>query len=417
MFAGGYFFYTVFLALYALGVRIASLFNGKAKKWLEGRRSWRARLQQRLQPGEKRIWMHCSSLGEFEQGRPVLEAIRQQYPDYKIVLTFFSPSGYEIRKDYDQADYVLYLPMDSRRNAADFISMIDPSLVIYVKYEFWYHYLDTLKKRNIPLVLISAAFRESQAFFKPYGSFFRHMLYCFRYLFVQDERSRQLLADIGIEKNVVIGGDTRYDRVAGIAAQVQPIPAVDRFRAGHKILIAGSTWPGDEAVLQQSLAALPADWKLIIAPHEIDEAHIRKIQLLFGEANTCLYSAMDTAKRILIIDNIGMLSRLYACGDIAFIGGGFQKGGIHNVLEPAVFGLPVIFGPVYEKFVEARELAAAGLVFPVADAAACTAILQKLVAEPAYRESIHQELQQFIQAHTGATQRVLDKIASERWLG
>lgn len=416
MFAIGLFFYNIFLALYAMAVRIVSLFNPKAKKWLRGRRNWRKKLQEDLQAGEKRIWMHCSSLGEFEQGRPVLEALRRQYPGYKIVLTFFSPSGYEIRKDYDQADYVLYLPADGERNATDFIDLVKPSLVIYVKYEFWYHYLHTLQQRQIPTILISAAFRKSQAFFKPYGAFFRRMLQCFSFIFVQDDESKQLLASIGLKDRVAIGGDTRYDRVAGIAAQVQPIPEIDRFRSGHKILIAGSTWPGDETMLKECLPVLPPDWKLIIAPHEIDTTHIRKIQQLFGEDASTLHSSIDYMKKILIINNIGMLSRLYACGDIAFIGGGFQKGGIHNVLEPAVFGLPVIFGPVYEKFVEAKELAAAGYVFPVSNADACKTVLQKLISDYTYRSTLHNNLLNFMRQHTGATQRTLDKIAVSGWL-
>jgi len=415
------FLYNILLSLYVLAIRLYALFNAKAGKWIAGRRNWQQHLNDTLQKEEKRIWIHCSSLGEFEQAKPVIEALKQQFPLYKTVVTFFSPSGYEACKKSGIVDYIFYLPLDTKRNAQQFVAAIDPALAMFVKYEFWYYYLRQLQKDKIPTLLVSGAFREGQVFFMWYGGLFRDMLLCFSAFFLQDERSKELLRKIGIDKNVLVSGDTRYDRVGAIAKNITPIPAIEHFKAGHKILIAGSTWPGDEEVLKECLPTLPANWKLIIAPHEIDAAHIKKIQQLFAN-EPVLFSALNAEntgydKRILIINNIGMLSRLFACGDIAFIGGGFQKGGIHNILEPAVFGLPVIFGPVYEKFVEAVKLVSLHYVFPVNNAAECKAVLNKLISDEAYRGEIRNALKTFMQQHTGATQAIMDEIGREQWLG
>jgi 3-deoxy-D-manno-octulosonic-acid transferase len=413
------FLYNSFLFFYSTGIRCYSLFNDKAKKWLIGRRNWRQAIPAALVPGEQRIWIHCSSLGEFEQGRPLIESWKEKYPQYKIVLSFFSPSGYEVRKDYALADYVFYLPMDGKKNAKQFIALINPSLAVFVKYEFWYYYLDELKKSNIPTLLVSAAFRPGQAFFKWYGSFFRKMLKCFSRIFTQDEQSKTLLKGIEIE-NVSISGDTRYDRVMSIAANRKPIQAAEEFKGNCKIVIAGSTWPGDEKILKTCLKDLPADWKMIIAPHEIDDAHISSIQTLFDN-DVILYSEFQNkenglTKKILIIDNIGLLSALFAYGDIAYIGGGFQKGGIHNILEPAAFGLPVIFGPVYQKFVEANKLVSLNYAFAVSNEEECKKVLNKLIADTSYRNNINNSLTKYMQENTGATQAILDHIDREGWL-
>ena len=386
--------------------------------------------------------MHCASLGEFEQGRPVLEALRKKYPDHKIVLTFFSPSGYEIRKDYDGADYVFYLPMDGKFTSKAFLDAVNPLLVLFVKYEFWHYYLSEIKRRNIPALLISAAFRKDQSFFKWYGFFFRKMLGAFTSIFVQDESSRVLLERAGIggynmthntkafeleydgetitvnggvraSPRVIIGGDTRYDRVTAIAASARDLPEVETFINHHKILIAGSTWPADEAILKQALSILPQDWKLIIAPHEIDEPHINKITAQF-ETEAILYSSFklrpQAGKKVLIVDNIGMLSSLYRYGDITFVGGGFNKSGIHNVLEPAVFGIPIIIGPVYKKFVEAVQLAAIGCVIPVDDEQSFNTILKMLIGDEAKRIAIQQKLHEFMRGHVGATELIMKMV-------
>jgi len=412
--------YNVFLSLYSFALRISSLVNPKARKWIDGRKDWEHYVRDALNPNETRVWIHCSSMGEFEQAKPLLELLKKQFPKYKTVVTFFSPSGYNACKTNDLVDYIFYLPADSKRNAEKFISAIDPSMAMFVKYEFWYYYLSQLYKQKIPTLLVSGAFREGQVFFRWYGGLFRDMLHCFSFFFLQDEQSQKVLNKIGFSKNILISGDTRYDRVSEIAKAIKPIVAIEKFKGQNKILIAGSTWPGDENVLKDCIAVLPPGWKLIIAPHEVGDAHVRKVQQLFGK-ETVLFSGLDAEntganKKILIINNIGLLSRLFAYGEIAFIGGGFKKGGIHNILEPAIFGLPIVFGPVYEKFVEAKELAARQYVFPVNNAAECTAIINKLVTDEPFRNNISLALKEFMQQHTGAAKIIIDKVKIEKWL-
>jgi 3-deoxy-D-manno-octulosonic-acid transferase len=415
------FLYRVFLLFYRSAISLYSLFNKKARKWIEGRHNWEKEITNRLHGNEPRIWFHCSSLGEFEQGRPLIESLRDQFPGHRIILTFFSPSGFEHRKDDRLADFVFYLPIDGKKNAQNFIRIIRPALVVFVKYEFWYFYLRRLDQLKIPVVLISAAFRESQPFFKWYGKFFREMLGYFSFIFVQDEESLRLLQGIHYKKGMM-AGDTRYDRVKKIARSKLQIPGIEQFQKGMRLLIGGSTWPEDELLLQDCLSSLPSDWKLIIAPHEIDPPHLRRLDGLFPG---CLfYSALSdnltrdrsSSSRVLIIDNIGLLSSLYAYGDIAFVGGGFQKSGIHNVLEPAVFGLPLIFGPAYQKFVEARQLVSLELAFPVVSADETGTILRKLTGDQRLRSEIHESLVRFIEKNTGATNRILNKLLEENWL-
>ncbi len=416
----GLILYNILRPLYISLVRIYALFNSKAKKWVAGRKNWEQHINATLKPGEKRIWVHCSSVGEFEQAKPVITALRETYPAFKIVVTFFSPSGYEASQKNEQVDYIFYLPVDTKRNAERFIAAIDPSLVMFIKYEFWYYYLQQLKRKEIPTLLVSGAFRESQPFFQWYGGFFRDMLKGFSFFFLQDETSKQLLSKIGIDKNILVSGDTRYDRVLVIAQNVTSVAAIDKFKGDHKIFIAGSTWPGDEEVIKEAMPVLPENWKLIIAPHEINDDHIQKLRQLL-DSESVLFSELDAEntgydKKILIINNIGMLSRLFAYGDIAFIGGGFQKGGIHNILEPAVFGVPVIFGPIYEKFVEAKELASLHYVFPIHNALESNEILKKLITDAAYHSSVSDALKKFIMEHTGATGIIMDEIKREKWL-
>lgn len=409
--------YRLFIALYRLAIGVVSLYNDKAGKWVAGRRGWKERVSA-LPKGERRIWVHCSSLGEFEQGRPLIEMLHEAYPDYKLVLTFFSPSGYEACKNYPKADHIFYLPLDTAGNAKDFVAAINPSLVVFVKYEFWYYFLREVSSRNIPLLLVSSAFRSSQPFFAWYGGFFRAILKCFTHIHVQDEASAALLNSIGITKHSVTG-DTRYDRVSSIAQRSQPIPEAERFKADGKILIAGSTWPADEAILKECIQVLPQGWKVIVAPHEIDAEHMRQVRELFPDS--ALFSQLAKEpdgylRRVLIIDNIGMLSRLYAYGDIAFVGGGFAKSGIHNTLEPAIFGLPIIMGPVYEKFVEAVRLVEIGGAFAVADAKEACAVLQMLAVDDAKRNEISDTLRQFMSANTGAVGRIGEQIKASGWL-
>jgi 3-deoxy-D-manno-octulosonic-acid transferase len=360
------FFYNIFLLLFKAATHLASLFDGKAKKWVNGRKDIFRKLQETIPQNEKIIWVHCASLGEFEQGRPVIEKLRTLGTGHRILLTFFSPSGYEVQKKYPGADWVFYLPADGATSARRFLEIVNPSLVIFVKYEFWYYYLKKIKYREIPLLLVSALFRPDMSFFKWYGGLQRKMLSRFDHLFVQNEESKKLIARIGLEGICSVSGDTRFDRVIGIAEKFEPIPSIEKFIGNSKVLVAGSTWKEDEEMLQKAFDSLSdTSLKLIIAPHEITEAHLDDLRKLFP--NAILYSQLTVHNshptpdtRQLIIDNIGMLSRLYNYASITYVGGGLKTMGVHNVLEAAVYGKPVIVGPFYEKYVEARELVKSG---------------------------------------------------------
>lgn len=354
--------YRIVIGLYTLGIRVASLFKPKAKLFIAGRRDLFTRLRQQLEAEQRpRIWVHCASLGEFEQGRPVIEQLREQYPQYAIVLTFFSPSGYEVRKNYDGADHIFYLPVDTGRNAARFLNIVKPSLCVFVKYELWYGYLSGIAERKLPAVLVSAIFNERQGFFKWYGGLQRKMLACFSHIFVQDDNSKSLLQGLGIN-NVSVSGDTRFDRVRKAAGQQATLPQAAAFKQDSKILIAGSTWGADEQLLHKALPLLSPDWKLILVPHEVHAGHISEIEKLFGDTliKWSTWDGQPTAKRVLLVDKVGFLLQLYSYGDAALIGGGFGSAGVHNVLEPAVYGMPCFYGPIYHQFREAIELIAKG---------------------------------------------------------
>jgi 3-deoxy-D-manno-octulosonic-acid transferase len=410
-------FYELFLLLYVLGIRVTSLWKPKAKAWLKGRSGQWQRLKVGVPPrkaGQQRIWIHCASLGEFEQGRPVIEAARREWPDAVIVLSFFSPSGYEIRRNYDQADYVCYLPMDGNANARRFVDIVDPDVALFVKYEFWHYYLKTLSQRGIPAILVSGAFRSSQPFFRSWGGFFRNILKRFRVLTVQDDGSLKLLHEIGLGEQALISGDTRYDRVLEIANAAAEIPSVATFcEDAEAVVVAGSTWPKDEAALAAVWKLMPPGAKLILAPHELGEGHIRDIEGLFkGVTSVARFSHPDDrtkAANVLIIDNMGMLSSLYRYGTVAFIGGGFNPGGIHNVLEPAVFGLPVVMGPVYQKFTEAVQMVEKGFAFPANDETELHARLLPLLNSDT-NAALHSAIAEFVKLNAGATARVMELL-------
>lgn len=406
--------YTLAIRLYGFGIFLASFFSEKPKLWVSGRHDWETQLKsfnQRFPQTDThpRIWVHCASLGEFEQGRTLIEAIKAVSPKTIIVLTFFSPSGYEIRKQYPYADGIFYLPLDTPSNAKKFVQLVQPAEVVFVKYEFWYHYLSTLSKAQIPTVLISAIFREEQIFFKPYGGFFRKMLGFLDQVFVQDQRSIDLLARIGIKK-VTQAGDTRIDRVAQIPAEGKQFPLIETWVGESPCLVVGSSWGPDEEILQQALAhTLPKDWKIIIAPHDISNSHLAQIEALWP-AQVIRYSRLaQTTKaeagKILLIDNIGMLQALYRYGKIAYIGGGFGAG-IHNTLEPITFGLPVIFGPKFQKFEEAKQLIAHGGGFTVADASELADTVQ-LLLDPDTYATASQRASAFIQENQGGTAKIM----------
>jgi 3-deoxy-D-manno-octulosonic-acid transferase len=401
-------------------LKLVALINSKARDAVKGRKNLKNDLAKIDFTKDKWIWFHCASLGEFEQGRSLIEEIKKKHSRYKILLSFFSPSGYSIRKNYEFADSVVYMPFDTKTNAVYFIKTIKPVLAVFVKYEFWFHHLHQLKKYNVKTILISAAFRKQQPFFKWYGRIFRKMLFCFNAVFIQDETSRSLLNKIGMGKNIFIAGDTRYDRVNEIAIQAKKNPEVEKFLSGSKSLIAGSTWFDDEKIIKESLIALPKEWKIIIAPHEVSPNRLKNVTKLFGDEAIFFSELKENmshiGKRILVIDNIGMLSNLYACGTIAFIGGGFQKGGIHNILEPAVFGLPVIFGPVYKKFVEANELKQLSFAFSISDAAECRKVLSNLVKNEQEYLNLSHSLRQYMSTKTGATSAIIKYLEQNDWV-
>ncbi len=357
------FLYDLGIQLYRFLIGLAAFKNKKAAAWISGRKNNLSHIKNQVQPSTNRIWFHFASLGEFEQGRPVLEEIKLGYPNTSVVITFFSPSGYEIRKDYKLADNVFYLPLDTRKNAKEFVRILKPSIAVFTKYEYWYHYFEELNNKGIPLFIVSGLFRKEQAFFKWYGGLHRTMLHMVSHFFVQNEISKTLLSSLGLV-NVIVTGDTRFDRVVKNSQQVSQIQEVDAFCNGNKIFIAGSTWTADEVLLLPLIKNNP-DWKFIIAPHEVDLEHIRQVKNLFP--NSVKFSDLKTvgSEQVLIIDNIGMLSSLYQYGDIAYIGGGFGVG-IHNTQEAAAFSLPVIFGPNYHKFQEAKDLIQLEAAFSVA---------------------------------------------------
>lgn len=406
--------YNFGLFLYSALLRIFSLFHGKARLWVEGRKDWNARLKQVwVNDGRPVAWFHAASLGEFEQARPVIEAFKKEHPKYKIALTFFSPSGFEIRKNYSQADWVGYMPMDSASNAKAFLDILQPTKAFFVKYEFWHHYTSELKKRNIPTYMFSAIFRPSQSFFKPWGSFFRNILLRFDHIFLQDEDSALLLKDIGIE-NCTVCGDTRYDRVIEIATQAKEIPLAASFQQSKPCIVVGSSWNEDLAVLLPMINTFPHSLKVIIAPHEISEGNLHYIEkhttkkvIRFSKADRSTVGEFD----ILLIDNIGMLSSIYRYGDFAYIGGAFGKG-LHNILEAAVYGIPVFFGPSYTKFKEAIEMISTGAAFSVSSSDELKQKFTSLYDNVPLQNKLAVTAASFVKSKAGATPVILAHLNS-----
>ena len=412
--------YNIFFALFKAGTFIYSLFNNKAKKWTDGRKNIFERLESAIPGDEKIIWMHCASLGEFEQGRPVLEKIKSQIQKSKILLTFFSPSGFEVQKNYSGADWVFYLPMDGAMNAKRFLDIVDPTLVLFVKYEFWYYYLKKIRYRKIPLLLISAVFRKDMSSFKWFGRFQLKMLSRFDHIFLQNESSKKLLDDFDITRNYSVAGDTRFDRVIEIAENFKPIDSIEKFCADKKVTVAGSTWPEDEEILNSVFETIRKnDLKLIIAPHEISEKHLSELKKRFPES--LLFSQLTThdsrLTNCLIIDNIGMLSRLYHYAYITFVGGGFRPMGVHNVTEAAVYGKPVLMGPHISKYREAVELVNAKGGFCVNNAEEFSSLITDLVnnKDNCYNHSANQAYT-YIRENAGAVNKILNYIQVNRLL-
>ena len=361
--------YDFCIALYSGLLSVVALWNKKAKQWVAGRKNIFERMSAAIAPSDRVVWIHVASLGEFEQGRPIIEEIRRQHPGYKILLTFFSPSGYEIRKNYDGADYIFYLPADTLSNVKRFLDIAHPEIAVFVKYEFWLNYLTQLKKRGVRSYLVSAIFRRDSVFFRNYGSMWREALDAFDQMFVQNDESRELLHSIGFD-NVIVAGDTRFDRVAAIAKAAKPVEIVAKFKGESQLFVAGSTWGPDEDILIPLVNENP-QIKFVIAPHEMDEARIGKI-LASTKCGAVRYTECNeqtdfSKAQVLVLDTIGILSSVYGYASWSYIGGGFGVG-IHNTLEAATFGLPIAFGPNYEKFKEARDMVALGAATSVKSA-------------------------------------------------
>ena len=403
--------YNLGLMLYGWAVRIAALRVAKARQWIEGRRHLFRRMAQTIYPRARIVWIHAASLGEFEQGRPIIEKLRREHPEYKILLTFFSPSGYEIRKNYDGADYIFYLPLDTPRNARRFLDIARPEIAIFVKYEFWLNLLGELRRRKIRSYIVSAIFRRDSIFFKPYGGMWRQALEAFDALFVQNEESKQLLAELGFD-NAVVAGDTRFDRVAEIAQAARKIDIVERFKGDKRLFVAGSTWGPDEELLIRLMNDNPGI-RFLVAPHEMEESRIARLmeQTRGGALRYTLCSA-DTdfeSTQLLILDTVGLLSSVYGYAAWGYIGGGFGVG-IHNTLEAATFGLPIAFGPNYEKFKEARDLAMLGAAQAVENYDQLRDWFSPLRDDPDFLLKTSRVAKDYTTSHQGATGLILRTI-------
>ncbi len=392
---------------------LLSPWNPKARLWLRGRRGWKEKMEQSRLSGHKVIWFHCASLGEFEQGRPVMEKMRHRFPDHRFLLTFFSPSGYERRKDYEGADHVMYLPLDTARNARRMVRILDLEMAVFIKYEFWYHFLKRLHRHRVPLYLAAGIFRPDQLFFKWYGTWYRRFLNFFLHIFVQQPESGSLLNGIGIT-GVTVAGDTRFDRVKQVTDSAFEHPALEDFSRDRKVVVAGSTWGKDEELLHEAYLKLPESTRWIIAPHEVDGAHLARLEELFPGAVrfSKIEGRIPEEVRMVIIDTIGQLSFLYRFGIIAYIGGGFGRG-IHNILEAATYGRPVLFGPNYRKFSEAVELVKEGGAFPVADSVTLQKALRSLLDDPVLIKERSTIAARFVSRQVGATGRIVDHICAQ----
>ena len=418
--------FTIGVLLYTFGILVAAwLGHPKAKQWVEGRRQQRkAKVPETIDgPNEQWIWFHAASLGEFEQGRPVIEAIKQAHPQFKILLSFFSPSGYEVRKNYPLADEVLYLPSDTPWNASKWVQRHHFVAAFFIKYEFWFNYMRALKQAGVPLFYISLIFNKKSFFFKPYGRWFRKQLDAVTHFFVQDEDTVGLLHNVGYD-NVTLCGDTRFDRVAAIAEQAKPFPEVERFIAGRKCIIAGSTWPPDERLWTSFVPQLPDDYCLIVAPHDVSESHVAQIKAMFPESQC--YTELDVDEprslslskcyafnvvkrrltRVLIVNTIGILSQLYQYARFVYIGGGFGVN-IHNIQEPVTFGCPVIFGPKYTSFKEAVDLVALQGAFPIHDADELSSTCHRLMDDEAFYAQASEICRNYLKSQVGATKIIM----------
>ena len=403
--------YNLGMYLLELGIKLAALFSAKPAKMVKGHREVFDLLKSKIDCNARYIWFHAASLGEFEQGRPLIERIRKEYPQYKILQTFFSPSGYEVRKNYDGADIVCYLPIDTPSNVKKFIDLVNPCMVFFVKYEFWQNYLNALSKKDVPVYSVSSIFRPGQIFFRWYGKSYQQVLKTFAHLFVQNEESKQLLAEIGV-KNTTVVGDTRFDRVLDVCAAAKQLPLVQKFKGNALTFVAGSSWGPDEDIFIKYFNAHP-EMKLIIAPHVVNDSHLKEIEAKLQRS--CIRYTRATEANVeqadcLIIDCYGLLSSIYRYGEISYIGGGFGVG-IHNVLEAAVYGIPVIFGPNNKKFREAQHLLANKGGFEINGYEDFEQLMNKFLADEAYLKQSGQAAGNYVKGNAGAMEKIMKRVA------
>ena len=400
--------YNIIIYLYLLGVAIYSLFNEKVRKMWRGERDAFRVLREKVEPEARYVWFHAASLGEFEQGRPLMEQVKRDHPELKILLTFFSPSGYEVRKNYEGADIICYLPLDTIRNARRFLRLIRPEMAFFIKYEFWYNYLHILKHRHVPTYSISSIFREGQVFFRWYGKQYGRVLKCFTHFYVQNEKSRELLHSLNIDCVTVVG-DTRFDRVLQIKVQAKELPVVEKFIGEEpKVFVAGSSWPPDEDIFIRYFREHP-EWKLIIAPHVIGEDHLQQIEKKLEGRNVVRYSSQEGDGSALLIDCFGLLSSIYRYATVCYVGGGFGVS-IHNTLEAAVWGVPVIFGPENQKFQEAQGLKACGGGFEIKSYEDFEQLMNRFDADIDYLHDAGRKAGNYVKSLVGATEKILSDI-------
>ena len=407
------FLYNLAIHLAGFFLRIIALFSPKIKLFVEGRKNVFSILEEKIKAEDKTIWFHSASLGEYEQGLPVIEKVKEKYPQHKIIVTFFSPSGYEVRKNNTAADVTVYLPLDSKSNAKRFLKLVHPELAFFIKYEFWLNYLKELEKSKTPTYLISGIFRDNQVFFKWYGGFYRKALNAFTYFFVQNEKSKQKIESLGF-KNVIISGDTRFDRVNAILERDNRLDYVENFKNDQFTIVIGSSWPKDEILIAEYINQAPDNVKFIIAPHNIKPdqisdllSKITKPTVLFSEKENKDLSTYN----VFIIDTIGILTKIYSYGTIAYVGGGFGNPGIHNILEPATFGIPIVIGPNYSNFAEAVDLVGIGGCMPISTNTELKAIFDRLLNDKNFLAEKSEICRSFIQNNKGATETIMKRIS------
>lgn len=406
------FLYNLVISIAGFFLKIVALFSPKIKLFIEGRKNVFTILEKKIKPTDKTIWFHSASLGEYEQGLPVIEKIKERYPSHKIVVTFFSPSGYEVRKNNNVADVTIYLPLDTKSNAKKFLKLTHPELVFFIKYEFWLNYLRELEKSKTPTYLVSGIFRDSQMFFKWYGGFYRKALKAFTYFFVQNESSKEKIEAIGFQ-NVIVSGDTRFDRVNAILERDNKLDFIENFKNNSPTVVIGSSWPKDEALLAEYINEAPGNIKFIIAPHNIKaeqiislKAQITKPTVLFSEKEN-----RDLSKyNVFIIDTVGLLTKIYSYGTIAYVGGGFGNPGIHNILEPATFGIPILIGPNYSNFAEAVQLVSLGGCIVIANKSDLKENLDLLLTDKGFLEEKSRICKTYIQQNKGATNSIMSIV-------